>query len=245
MKNWVKDNGDSIANFEHHKVFLTKRGVKKRPGKPINQKLPISTNQLDKIIELTDQFEDGPALALALVIMFLSFLRQSNVAVKSKNTEHSEMLLKWGDIKIDSNRGTLKFLIKETKTRKGDAPIFLQLSSIPGSRLCPLRRFSNYTTYLENKMPSECPLLLRKTRTGVEPLTNNYITLRFRQLLDQMDLDPTLFSLHSLRRAGVLTAKLSQVCDADLHHQGTWKSGSMEHYIGPFRYAFQSVQKSW
>ena len=231
-----------IAEKDYQFVTLL-RGISKRPEKQLEKKQPLSSSQLIRLLANLKQYEFWPPLNFGIILAFISFIRQSNLARRSANAKHSNKAITFGDIILDAENNTLKFLLKETKTRSGNDPIMFQLNAIHNSPLCPVTAFLDYMSYLEITPSQDTPLLVF---TGtLRPLTLNFITKFFRTGLANLGFNPKNFTLHSLRRSAALTAKLAQVQDPEIAYQGTWAENSIWDYIGPYQYLFSQISDAW
>jgi len=113
------------------------------------------------------------------------------------------------------------------------------LKEVPDSDLCPLAATKLYLSYLKQFPDANDQFICFAVRT--------YLTNVFKAGVHSLGLDPSDFTLHSLRRSAALTAILANVQQDDINHQGIWKGSSTWDYIRPFQYLFMisTVSAAW
>jgi len=242
IERWLEQHQTPFPARQDKDFLETLRGIEKQPAKRLNKKLPISTRQLREIMENNRSSPDHPVINLALLLTFLSFARQSNIAKRFTNAPLDQKVIRFGDFEIDRERREIKFLLRDTKTRSGKDPILFALKEVTDSDLCPIAATKRYLTYLQ-KLPEADDQFL--CFADGRPLVRTHLNNVFKAGIQRLGLDPADFTLHSLRRSAALTAKLADVRQEDINHQGTWKGASAWDYIGPFQYLFSNVSAAW
>ena len=161
------------------------------------------------------------AVKMALLLMFMGFLRQSNVAPNSTSTFDPSRHLTCGDAAVTPLG--LRVSVKWTKTIQASADATSVL--LPATRdplVCPVRAYREYVHHAPKPPSARAPLLCH--RDG-NPLTVPYIRRQWALLLAIIGKSPAVYSLHSLRR-GAAQYTYNDCC-ADINDvmlQGTWKS---------------------
>jgi len=75
---------------------------------------------------------------LALLLTFLFFARQANIAKRFTNAPSDEKVIRFGDFEIDRERREINFLLRDTKARSGKDPILFAIKEVADSNLWPL-----------------------------------------------------------------------------------------------------------
>ena len=198
----------------------------RRPSAP---KLPVTPDVLKKALAELRKSQDHPPISLAVLIMFLGFLRQSSVAPATTSAFDPTRQLTWADIHMSA--AGLAVAIKWSKTiqRAADMKTVL-LPSTQDPALCPVRAFRLYAATRPHQL-SKAPLL---TFADGNAITSRYIAKRWGQAVKAPGLSITAFSLHSLRKGGASYSYNHGGSDLnDVMAQGTWKSAAVRTYIKP------------
>ena len=217
------------APLNHYRVSLALRAVAMNIRRPPADKLPVTPAVLKAVLQ---QFNKGPEplpLVLAILIMFLGFLRQSSVAPPSVAAFDCTRHLTRGDAHIAP--GGLVITIKWSKTIQKAADMKTVL--LPRTRdptLCPVKAYRAYTA----AYPDACPQAPLLVFSDGNPLTTRYIARRWTSALKSAGLSTTIYSLHSLRKGGATFAYNKGKADLnDVMAQGTWRSAAVRTYIKP------------
>ena len=165
---------------------------------------------------------------LAVLLMFIGFLRQSSIAPNTVAQFDPTRHLTPEDL-TPSARGLI-VKVKWTKTiqRAADAKSLL-LPTTADAALCPLRA---YKAYIQARAPPPAgPLLILEDGN---PVTTRFIARQWALMLDAAALDRKKYSLHSLRRGAAGYTYNNQRADLnDVMVQGTWRSMAVRDYIKP------------
>jgi hypothetical protein len=104
------------------------------------------------------------------------------------------------------------------------------LPTVHGSPTDPVAAF-NALLSLHPTIHQDQPLLTMPTKKSYEVITSAQLALCLAVLLRSLKLDPTVFSLHSLRRGGATTAYRAGVDQMSVKRHGRWHSDAFWVYI--------------
>ncbi len=208
-------------------VQLLLRAAKLTVKEGNRRKLPITIQQLTDIINYTSQLGDlGTLIKVGICFSFFGFLRQSNIAPKSA----SEF-----DIMKHTTRGDIEFRepglvisIRWSKTKQaGEQPHLVPLSKLTNKTLCPVRAYKKLLKVSPTHHSNQ-PLL---SLSASDVLSAHSLSSHFKHIVSQVGLNPTHYSLHSLRRGGALAAVQggASLVSAKIH--GDWRSEAIWDYL--------------
>ena len=180
-------------------------------------------------------------MKLAIVIMYMSFIRQSSLAPPTVAQFDTTRHLTHGDLSL-SPKG-LHIHIKWSKTlqKTADAKTLL-LPPTKDKTLCPVIAYREYIASLPTTPSPLAPLMAFEDGNAMTVRALNRI---WAQALRSADLSPTNFSLHSLRRGGASYTYNDQKADLnDVMTQGTWRSSAVRAYIKPKDNEYNTVHEA-
>ena len=189
--------------------------------------LPVTPDILRTVLAQLDTSQPSRALTLALLLMFIGFLRQSLVAPQTVPAFDHTRHLTVADV-LDTPPGLL-IAIKWTKSIQSSADATsILIPPTQDTLLCPVRALRQYTLGATPPRSAEAPLIRHQDGN---PLTVPYIRRQWNRLLAQANFPPGRYSLHGLRRgAAQFTYNESR---ADVMNHGTWRSQAVRSYIAP------------
>ena len=181
------------------------------------------------------------AMRLAILLMYVGFLRQSSLVppsvAKFDPTRHLTMQ------DVYPVEGGLHVNIKWTKTKQSSADathIILPPTSDP--LVCPVRAFKSYIAVAPAHHTPTAPLL---RHPDGNTLTVPYVRRQWDQLLRRAAIQGPRVSLHSLRKGGAnFTYNDCQANLNDVMTHGTWRSQAVRAYIAPAQAPTNSVYKA-
>ena len=231
----------SLAPLNHYRVLLALRAASITIRHVPSPKESVTPQLLKSALRNVHKLPAHEAVKLALLFMFMGFLRQSTVAPQSVATFDPTRHLTVADVTRTSNG--LSVAVKWTKTIQSSADATAIL--LPATRdraLCPVRAYGAYLDSVSLLAGPDTPLLRHKDGN---PLTVPYIRRQWAILLNIIGKKATTFSLHSLRRgAADYTYNTCRADINDVMHQGTWKSQAVRAYIRPSQTAHTSVHRA-
>ena len=105
-----------------------------------NQKAPVTPDLLKNVVSIISHHPNGKVINLALIIMFMAFLRQSNVLPISVAAFDPSRHITVGDVTLSGDVLTIRVKWSKTQQTLGDYRE-VHLNSISGSPLCPVAAF--------------------------------------------------------------------------------------------------------
>jgi hypothetical protein len=202
---------------------LTMRSAPKR-------KLPITPQLLYKLVKLCDHIGPlGPAMKVALTFGYFAMLRQSNLAPPTPAKFDPSRHTCRGDVMAASPG--LVLLLRWTKTIQ--TMDNLPLVPLPHLHQHPADPVAAYHQLLASSptLHEDQPLLTVQEQGVPVIVTSTTLSQTLKTLLTALDMDPSSYSLHSLRRGGATTAYLAGVDQLHVKRHGTWKSGAFWDYV--------------
>ena len=228
IKTYMRLRSRSTKSLRSLKVAIALRAVDIHIRHVPQQRPPVTPEVLRGVIRVIRQRTNGPMMCLDLILMYEGFLRQSNVLPPSVKKFDPTRHMTVADVQCNDTHLVVKIKWSKTHQTLGDSQV-VNLYKIPGSLLCPVAAF--VSAYQHQKgHTSTSPLIA--FRDG-NPITLGYMKRHFESALSVMDIPPTEFSLHSLRRGG---ASYTYYKGADMHdvmRHGGWRSESVRAYLRP------------
>ena len=177
----------------------------------------------------------------AILLMYVGFLRQSNVLPPTKAAFDASRHLTWGDITITPQGLQVRIKWSKTIQRAADAKTIL-LPNTVNALLSPVTVFKALQEMHPNPPAPQAPLLTFKDGN---PITIRYMARRWALLIQLAGHSPQEYSLHSLRRGGAGFAYNVGGADInDVMTQGTWRSMAVRAYIKPKDGKVNSVHRA-
>ena len=238
LRTYYRLAGLRDAPLHHYRVSLALKAVSTTIRHNPDTKLPVTPAILKQVIS---HLPPGPLflpVKLALLIMYMGFLRQSSVAPPTVKAFDSTRHLTWADI-TDTPKG-LSLTLKWSKTiQKSQDAKRLLLPPTQDNTLCPVRTFRQLKASIGAPRLPSSPLL---TFEDKRPITVRVVARIWTQAIKDAGLSPTAYSLHSLRRGGAsYTYNDAKATLNDVMHQGTWRSAAVRAYIKPQEHSYNSV----
>ena len=230
----------STAPLYHYRVGLALRAISISIRHAPSSKLMVTPQILRRALTELKDLPNFLPVRLAILIMFMGFLRQSSVAPNTKALFDPTRHLTRGDV-WQSPKG-LHVRLKWSKTlqRSADATVLL-LPPTTGQELCPVQAYQDMLRDMPTTSPAQ-PLLMYHDSN---PLTVRYIAARWTEALQAAALPPGVYSLHSLRKGGAsFTYNQPDTKLNDVMHQGTWRSDAVRAYIKPQDLQYNTVHKA-
>ena len=170
LRTFYKMSSLQDAPLHHYRVGLALKAVSVSIRRQPLVKLPVTPTVLKAALRQLHTHQDFEALRLALLIMFLGFLRQSSVAPHTRSSFDQSRHLTRADA-LPTAKG-LAIMIKWSKTMQKAADLTtIILPPTKDRSLCPLRAYDSYMAQAP-RAPPGAPLLTYKDGN---PLTIRYI----------------------------------------------------------------------
>ena len=201
----------------------------------VKTRLPISKGLLELILfELQRYFNSQPYLeTLYQAMILIAYYRLMRVGEITQSTHN--LLAK--NIHIGSNKDKILLVLYSSKTHnKNSAPQEIKISVAPSSKchttgnrfFCPFKIIRRYLGIWGNYMADTEPFFIFQDRS---PVQANHLRQILRLMISHLNLNPTLYDMHSLRigrtcqlfRMGVSISRIKKI--------GRWKSNAVYHYL--------------
>ena len=228
LRTYYKLASLNAAPWHHYRVGLALRAITIMDRRPQNPKDTVTPRALRLALAHINILAHPQPVKLAVLLMFMAFLRQSNLApptvAKFDPTRHLRPM----DVTVKDD--TLSIKVKWTKTcqKASDAKTII-IPATSDEALCPVRAYKSYIH--QYSPPPAGPLLIYKDGN---PMTVRYIANQWQILLKRAGLPHAAISLHSLRRGGAgYTYNQPDTDLNDVMTQGTWRSQAVREYIKP------------
>ena len=201
-----------------------KKAIFKSSKHVIKQALPLEPEQLTKIVRFLAVLNPPPfVLIAALLIGYLTMLRQSNLACNSDTIANSPHVLLYKDVLVRDS--SLFITVRSTKTRLGVKPITFVLREAPKSDCCPVRAWIKYIRFI--KLSGSSPAFMINT---IKPLTTRILSRALRlSAIATIGTDAGL-TLHSLRRGATQACESAGLDISGIMAAGTWESNAVKQY---------------
>lgn len=156
----------------------------------------------------------------------LLFLRQSNLAPRTKRTFDSTRHLVRSDVVIEPDAIIIN--IKWSKTKQGPTASSVAAPSMGEPDLCPVRAFQDMIVHAPGNGPKH-PLF---AFTDGTPMPLSYINRAWNEALLRLGLPKRQYTLHSLRRGGATSSFVGGAASVDqIMAHGTWSSNAVNCYL--------------
>lgn len=215
-----------IHNFAARSVSLLLRPVKFNKRTPAIQRPPVHLQELRMIVNQLQYMDYAHHLKFAILLLFTTLFRQSNLAPQSQHGFNRTRHLTRSDIRLASSY--LQIQEKLSKTHQQiTRDRWLAISRVLGSALC---LHAAYTALLRVS-PTRCPSQPILVFEDGAPMLLSYILRAFKLVLVRAGLGSRGITLHSLRRGCARFLQQAGVTPGDIASHGGWKSAAMYRYI--------------
>ena len=244
LRTYFQLAGLAPTPLHHHRVGLALRAISTTIRHFPAPRLPVTPELLTRALSSAHHAQSPEATHLALLLMFMGFLRQSSVAPPSVATYDHTRHLAAKDLRL-AEQG-LHLNIKWTKTIQSSADATsLILPPTANKALCPV---TAYQAYCGAAPPPRTPLSPLLRHQDGNTLTVPFIRRQWAHLVTSIGEDPAQFSLHSLRKgAADYTYNVARADLNDVMTYGTWRSQAVRAYIrppqGPQNSVYQALNK--
>lgn len=192
------------------------------------QMRPITPQILLDICDICDQQgASGMALKAAFLMLYFTFIRQSNIAPRHHTLyDHTRHLARADIFMADPG---YVVLIKWSKTLQTGQHALIPVPQIQ-HRHCPVQALTAMLRTQPESTDQQLPLFIAPN-TNNRPMTSRYMSDALRIMLSALNIQPNIYSLHSFRRGGATAAYQAGVNYAQVKSHGTWASDSFWNYI--------------
>lgn len=220
--------GLNPAPFQTFKVRNALLSVDKNVRHTPAPSLPVSPRILKRVVQVVRRLPEGPSLAAALILMYHTFYRGSNLAAESSALFDATRQLTRGDIAVHHAYLTINH--KWSKSHQSSSHrAATRIPAVPGSKLCPKAAFLEMVHVTPTTHPSQ-PLLVFRDGNHI-PLS--YLRKVWNSVMVSINVPRhSQYTLHGLRR-GAATHILNHDPSAREHikQHGLWKSKAVDSYL--------------
>lgn len=222
----LQRNEISTRSFSARSVSLLLRSIKINKRTPAIQRPPVHLPELRMIVYQLQSMDYAPQLRLAILLLFTTSFRQSNLAPQSQRGFDRTRHLTRADVRVAASY--LQIQEKWSKTRQQiSRDRWLAVPRVAGSALCLHAAVLAMLRVSPTRRPSQ-PLLVFDDGA---PMPLSYITRAFKLALVRAGLSSRGITLHSLRRGGARFLQRAGVSPSDIASHGGWRSAAMYRYI--------------
>lgn len=222
--------GLPTTSFEAFRVNNALTSIDKNIRHEPSPSRPVSPALLKRIIRIAKRLPEGATLSAAYIILFHTFLRQSNMAAPTSADFDATRQITRGDIIVGSDH--LRVIHKWSKSHQSASHhAHILIPEVPGSLLCPKRAFLDMLQVSPTRYPDQ-PMLVFKDSNHM-PAT--YLRRVWNTILRVIGVpQPESYTLHGLRRGAA-----SHVLEMDpsareaIKSHGMWRSNVVDKYLPP------------
>lgn len=220
--------GLSDQPFEAFRVKNALKSIDKNVRHQPSPSRPVSPALLKQVIRVVRCLPEGPTLAAAYIILFHTFLRQSNIAAPTSADFDASRQLTRADIII--GRGHLTVIHKWSKSHQSASHrAQVIIPEVPGSILCPKQALIQMLQQSPTRYPAQPLLVFRDSNhmpaTYLRRVWNTVIIVTGTP-------QPEKYTLHGLRRGAASHVYQSDPTSReDIKRHGLWKSDVVDTYL--------------
>ena len=207
------------------------KGTKRYLGMQATRKKAITPLTLHRMAFFFDlRIPLHAAMWALFLVVFFSFLRNSNLVVKNMRSVSSVKVLCCSHLILNENTAFLRILATKT-IQFAQRSLNIPLPVIPGSILCPVAAL--HTPLKLNQVPTSAPLFSVRASDSesVQAITYPQFSRFLAWSLQAIGADPSEFSPHSFRRGGATFAFDCGLPAELIKLQGDWRSDAYLVYL--------------
>lgn len=220
--------GLDTSPFEAYKVRLALKSIDKNVRHVPTPAPPVTPNLLKKVVRIAARLPEGETVVAALVVMYHTFFRQSNLAAQSSTEfDHSRQLVR-EDVVV--RRDGLIVSHKWSKSHQAAGRrASVSVPAIPNSPLCPKSAVMAMIRKIPTRHPKQPFLTFMDGNHMPIPYLRRIWSLVLRALAVP---NWESYTLHGLRRGAA-----SHVLSADptareaIKEHGMWRSDAVDRYL--------------
>lgn len=187
---------------------------------------PVSMDMLPVIVYNVLPDPQGPTVAFAIITMFLTFLRQSNLAPRNKSKYDPTRHFTRSDVYVAPD--AVVFSVKWSKTQQAMSASTVAAPVMHGQIICPVQAYHRMLAHAPTLRPDQALLSFRDG----SPLPISYIDRVWDAAVTAMGIPRRVYTLHSLRRGGATEAYGGGVASLqEIQEHGNWRSSAVYEYL--------------
>lgn len=223
-----KQMGLDASVFHAFKVKSALNSIDKNVRHAPAPALPVSPALLKRVVRVVRRLPEGKSLAAAYVLMFHSFLRQSNFAsATSTNFDVSRQIMR-GDVSVRGN--TVSICVKWSKSQQSARhQSTITLPAVPRSVLCPKEAVIDMIADVPT-VHHEQPFLVFRDGSHIPAY---YLRQVWNAVLKVLDIPQHhRYTLHGIRRgAATHVIRADPTARQDIKKHGMWRSQAVDVYL--------------
>ena len=229
LRTFYKLAGLPDAPLHHYRVGLALRAIAITIRYKSAKKQPATPRILKKALAHIMRQPDALPVRLAILFMFIGFMRQSSVAPSTSKRLDPARHITCEDVEETSKGLSVRLKWTKTHQRSTDAETLL-LPSTRDTDLCPVNAYRACIA----KHPAPRPQAPLITFADGNAMPVRTIAKSWAAAVKAAGADPLEISLHSLRKGGASYAyNVQKATLNDVMTQGTWRSLAVRDYIKP------------
>lgn len=200
---------------------------------------PVTPALLKKAVRLINRLPNGESVAAALIVMYHTFFRQSNLAAQSTLEFDYTRQLTRDDVIIREDHVIIRH--KWSKSHQQAAKhSSVHIPVVPGSLLCPRDAVLNMIKAVPTRHPRQ-PFLTFKDGNHI-PIP--YIRKVWNAVLHALQIpNADAYTLHGLRRgAATHVINVDPTARGDIMSHGKWRSRAVDSYLPQHSKVFTSLR---
>lgn len=200
------------------------KNVRYRPS----PSLPVTPAIIKRVIRVAARIRDGRTVIAAIVIMFHTFFRLSNLAATTTVEFDATRQLTRGDICVTPSG--LSIAHRWSKSHQSASHLAtVNVPRVQGSVLCPVQAYMDMIAYIPTRHPRQ-PMLMFEDGTHMPA---PYLRRVWNAIVTALKLPKgTAYTMHGIRR-GAATHVIS--CDPSareaIMNHGMWRSKAVDAYL--------------
>lgn len=225
IKMALRRMGYSTKVFEEQKVKDAATAVAKNVRQERKKAPPMDRGHLRLIMNFLDQDTEGPTLRFAILTMYFTIFRQSNLAPRRAASFDATRTLTRQDVSIDEEKIGVRHKWSKTE-QKGIGDDYVFIPKLSDLEFCLPSAFTRMLLHRPTFMQGQ-PLLVF---ADMSPMPLSYITRKYYQAQVTLAL-PFRYTLHSLRRGGAHLFQAIGLSDREVQLYGRWESRACKRYM--------------
>lgn len=222
----LKRLGADITPFRSVNVYDFMLSIKTNIRHQPTKRLPVSYDMLCNIVQAMNSDPEAPTAIFAVILMYFSFLRQSNLCPRNKSAfDHTRHLL---CADVLPRHDAVIVAIKWSKTRQGRHAASIAIPALLGAVTCPLAAWRAMISHSPTIITAQ-PLFSFRDGT---PLPLSYLKKVWTAAIQDLGIAHKLYTLHSLRRGGATDVYQSGAASIqEIQSHGDWRSDAVYAYL--------------
>lgn len=213
-----------LVDMDNYFVYAIQRSISMNKRTVTFQRPPITPAHIKRILIAAQHLKYYYQFRSAILIMFATAMRQSNLFPRTQRGFDKERMLLVSDVSITPTAA----VIRNKWSKSQQAISSLRYQSIPAARNPDLCLRNSLIRQLQTDRPKSKSLPLFHFQDG-SPITLQYMLKLWTYALKRSGLS-SLYTLHSLRRGGASYLQQAGVPMPELASFGGWRSNAVLRY---------------